>query len=63
MSEPCSLNPMLTFFLSLGIYVRSCISKRAKHQASMRKSVDSVYVLYVVTAGKIEDLSECLISL
>ena len=29
----------------------------------MRNSVDSIYVLYVVTAGKIEDLDECLMQL
>lgn len=60
MNEPCHLNPILSFVKHLGTHVKSIILKRSKQVPAMKNSCDSVYVLYVLSSGKIDDMQDCL---
>lgn len=58
-SLPIHLNPTLQFFKSIGAHVKAKIQKKAKTMTAMRNTVDSVYVLYVLTTGLIDDVELC----
>lgn len=59
-SDQAHLNPLVNFFKSLGTHVRKSIARKAKNVPAMKNTVDSVYVLYVLSSGKIDDVSEVL---
>lgn len=57
MAVPIHLNPIVTFFKQLGVHVRQRIATRAKTVSAIKNSVDSVYVLYVLSTGLIDDVA------
>lgn len=59
MSLPINLNAVLQFFKSIGVHVRQRIEKKAKTMTAIKNTVDSVYVLYVLTTGLIDDVQQC----
>jgi hypothetical protein len=42
----------------LGAHVKSKIAKRAKATPAIKNTIDSVYVLYVVSSGVVSDFSD-----
>lgn len=60
MSLPVNLNPLLMFFKQLGVHVKTRIGKKSVVIKEMRNTVDSVYVLYVLSTGLIDDIAQCM---
>jgi hypothetical protein len=60
MSVPVNLNTIVQFVKKLGVHVRQSIQKRAQSVVNMKNTIDSVYVLYVLSTGLIDDVDACL---
>ena len=56
--EKACLTPILKLFKQLGAHVKSKIAKRAKTTPAVKNTIDSVYVLYVVSSGVVSDFSD-----
>lgn len=50
------LLPILILLKQLGMHVQSVHRKKAKTNAAMRNTLDSFYVMYLITAGEVSDL-------
>ena len=64
LSVPVNLTPMLNFFKQLGVHQRKRLARRSKDVPDMKNTVDSFYVLYVLSTGIIDDVKDimrCLI--
>lgn len=60
MSVPINLNPIITFFQQLGIHVKQSLQKRSQNIAAMKNTIDSVFVLYILSTGLIDDFQACV---
>jgi hypothetical protein len=56
MALPVNLNPFFSFFKQLGVHVKTRISRKAQQDKSAKNTVDTVYVLYVLSTGLIDDV-------
>ena len=60
LSVPVNLNPLLGFLKQIGQHVKSRISRKAAHNNAIRDTVDSFYVLYVLSTGIIDDVQDLI---
>jgi hypothetical protein len=60
LSVPVNLTPMLNFFKSLGVHQRKRLARRSKDVPDMKNTVDSFYVLYVLSTGIIDDVKDIM---
>jgi len=42
------------------MHIRSRINRKAQNDIDMKNTIDSFYVLYVLTYGKIDDIIDCI---
>ena len=56
MSIPINVNPMVQFFKALGAHVQKKIAARSRTVTAMKNTIDSFYVLYVLTTGIMDDV-------
>ena len=56
MSLPVNLNPVLMLSKQLGTYVRKRLSVKAMTNKSMEGTIDSVYVMYIISTGLVDDV-------
>ena len=60
MSIPINLKPMLTSIKALGQYINNRLNTKAQTLPLYRNSMDTFYVVYVLTTGLIDDTKEVL---
>lgn len=63
MSVPIKVSPVVQFFKSLGQHVQKKLANKARTITAIRNTIDSFYVLYVLTTGLMDDvaqITECL---
>jgi len=60
LSVPVNINPLMTFLKSIGLQVKQRLSRKAAHNHAIRDTVDSFYVLYVLSTGIIDDVAEVI---
>lgn len=60
MSVPVLLLPTFQFFRSLGLHVKSRLQRKSAHNPYIKGTCDSFFVLYVLSTGIIDDLTQCL---
>lgn len=60
LSVPVNLTPIFQHLLKLGEHMKKSIIKKAKQVKEMRNTVDSVYVLYVLSTGIIDDVAKLI---
>lgn len=57
LSVPVNLSPIFTFFKQLGEHQRKRLIRRSKEVPDMKNTVDSFYVLYLLSTGIIDDVT------
>jgi hypothetical protein len=60
MSVPVNLTPMLSFFKQLGNHQRKKLIRKSRDVPAMKHTIDSFYVMYVLSTGIIDDVSNLL---
>jgi len=45
------------------VHVKTRIGRRAQKVPEMKNTIDSVYVLYILSTGLVDDLAECVATL
>ena len=57
LSVPVLISPLLLFFKQLGNHVRSRLQRKAQHNPAIKGTCDSMYVLYILSTGIIDDVA------
>ena len=57
---PVNLCPLITFFKKIGLHQEKRLKRKAQSQQKMRGTFDPFYVLYVLSTGIIDDVSEVI---
>lgn len=60
LSVPVNLTPLFTFFKQLGEHQKKRLARRAKEVPDMKNTVDSFYVLYVLSTGIVDDVANLI---
>lgn len=60
LSVPVNLGPTVDFFKNLGLHIKHRLNKKAQITPAIKDTIDCFYVLYVLTTGIIDDVSDVI---
>ena len=58
LAVPVNLGPTIEFFKNLGLHIKHRLNRKAQITPAIKDTIDCFYVLYVLTTGIIDDVSE-----
>lgn len=57
LSVPVNVTPIIQFFKQIGEHQKKRLARKSKEVRGCKNTVDSFYVLYVLTTGIIDDVA------